>query len=94
MKIQISRKSWFNLSLSGSIQAAQSLYLLLSLQKFVKRRVAAIKPVAAVLLAEQLDDCHVYRRAISLRNAAFGLGDFSIDEANASKSRWVSMSVS
>jgi len=42
---------------------------------------------------EQLDDSHYCRRAMSLRNAALGLGGFSIDEANASKSRWVSMSV-
>lgn len=78
----------------GFAETAPLLLACLTLQEFVQRRVAAIKPVAVVLLAEQLDDSHVYLRAMSLRNAALGLGGFSTEDANASKSRWVSMSVS
>ena len=78
----------------GFAKAAPLLLARLALQKFVQRRVAAVKPIAVVFLAEQPDDSHVYGRAMSLRNAALGLGGCSIDEANASKSRWVSISVS
>ena len=78
----------------GFAEAAPLFLACLALQKFVQCRVAAIKPVAVVLLAEQLNHRHVYGRAMSLRNAALGLGGFSTDAANASKSRWVSMSVS
>lgn len=78
----------------GFAEAAPLLLARMAPQKFVQRRVAAVKPVAVVFLAEQPNDSHVYGRAKSLRNAAFGLGGYSMDEANASKSRWVSISVS